>query len=60
MTILEPLTAIVIGEFIFGEHIAGGVLARAGEIVGLAGMTLGVFALARAHPASASRSPAPS
>jgi uncharacterized membrane protein len=60
MTILEPLTAIVIGEFMFGEHIAGGALARTGEIVGLAGMTLGVFALARAHPASAFRSPTPS
>ena len=52
MTILEPLSAIVIGEFMFGEHIAGGALARTGEVVGLAGMTLGVFALARAHPAS--------
>jgi drug/metabolite transporter (DMT)-like permease len=60
MTILEPLAAIVIGEFMFGEHIAGGLPARAGEVVGLAGMTLGVFALARAHPAPACQSATPS
>jgi drug/metabolite transporter (DMT)-like permease len=45
MTILEPLVAIAIGEFMFGEHIAGGALARSGEIVALAGMVFGVFAL---------------
>jgi len=47
ITILEPLVAILIGELMFGEHIAGGGLARTGEVLGLAGMTLGVFVLAR-------------
>jgi drug/metabolite transporter (DMT)-like permease len=49
ITILEPLVAIAIGEFMFGEHIANSGLARTGEILGLAGMTLGVFTLTRAH-----------
>jgi len=52
ITILEPLVAIAIGELMFGEHIAGSALARAGEILGLAGMTIGVFALTRAHSTS--------
>jgi drug/metabolite transporter (DMT)-like permease len=47
ITILEPLVAILIGELMFHEHIAAGGLARTGEILGLAGMTLGVFVLAR-------------
>jgi hypothetical protein len=49
ITILEPLVAIAIGEFMFGEHIANSDLARTGEILGLAGMTLGVFTLTRTH-----------
>lgn len=47
MTVLEPLTAILIGQFLFGEHIASTSGARLGEIVGLALTTVGVFALAR-------------
>jgi len=52
MTIFEPLTAIVIGQFMFDEHIDGSALARLGEVVGLAGMTVGVLMLAgwRAGP----------
>jgi drug/metabolite transporter (DMT)-like permease len=47
ITILEPLVAILIGELMFHEHIAGGVAARGGQILGLVGMTVGVFTLAR-------------
>jgi drug/metabolite transporter (DMT)-like permease len=47
ITILEPLVAILIGELMFHEHIAGGVLARSEEVLGLAGMTIGVLTLAR-------------
>ncbi len=47
MTVLEPLTAILIGQALFGEHIASGAGARTGEVIGLALMTVGVFALAR-------------
>jgi drug/metabolite transporter (DMT)-like permease len=49
ITILEPLVAIAIGEFMFGEHIASSGLARTGELLGLAGMTLGVFTLTRTY-----------
>jgi drug/metabolite transporter (DMT)-like permease len=49
ITILEPLVAILIGELMFHEHIAGGVLARSEEILGLTGMTLGVLTLARSQ-----------
>jgi drug/metabolite transporter (DMT)-like permease len=46
MTILEPLVAIVIGQYMFDEHIAGSALARLGEVAGLGGMTVGVLMLA--------------
>jgi drug/metabolite transporter (DMT)-like permease len=62
MTILEPLVAIVIGQYMFNEHIAGSALARLGEVAGLAGMTIGVLMLAgwRAGPViGAPRRPQP-
>jgi drug/metabolite transporter (DMT)-like permease len=49
MTILEPLVAIAIGQYMFDEHIAGGALARLGEVAGLGGMTVGVLMLAGWH-----------
>ncbi len=45
MTILEPLVAIMIGEFMFGEHIATSFAARLGEIIGLLMMTAGIAIL---------------
>jgi drug/metabolite transporter (DMT)-like permease len=50
ITILEPLVAIAIGELMFSEHIATGALARVGEILGLIGMVIGIFMLARPQP----------
>ena len=47
MTILEPLVAIMIGEFMFGEHIATSFAARLGEIIGLVLMTVGIVLLSR-------------
>jgi hypothetical protein len=49
MTILEPLVAIAIGQLMFGEHVATGALARGGEILGLVGMSFGVFTLTRSQ-----------
>ncbi|HEX2703645.1 MAG TPA: DMT family transporter, partial [Solirubrobacteraceae bacterium] len=56
ITIFEPLVAIAIGELMFGEHIDAGPFARVGELLGLAGMVVGVLALSR-HPPPASRAP---
>jgi drug/metabolite transporter (DMT)-like permease len=47
MTVLEPIVAILIGQFLFGEHIASTAGARIGQILGLVITTVGVFALAR-------------
>jgi drug/metabolite transporter (DMT)-like permease len=52
LTILEPLVAIAIGEFMFGEHVAGGVFERFGELLGLLGMAAGVAILSRRETAS--------
>jgi hypothetical protein len=46
MTVLEPITAIVIGQVLFGEHIASTPAAVVGEVVGLVAVTAGVFGLA--------------
>jgi drug/metabolite transporter (DMT)-like permease len=46
MTVLEPITAIVIGQVLFGEHIASTPAAIFGEAVGLVAVTAGVFGLA--------------
>ena len=40
------ITAIVIGQVLFGEHIASTSAAIFGEVVGLAAVTAGVFGLA--------------
>jgi hypothetical protein len=47
MTVVQPVVAIVIGIFVFGEHIATRGASPAIEILGLAVMVGGVFALAR-------------
>jgi drug/metabolite transporter (DMT)-like permease len=57
MTVLEPLVAILIGQFLFGEHIASASGSRLGEILGLVITTVGVFALAR-HAVEPERVPA--
>jgi hypothetical protein len=46
MTVLEPITAIVIGQVLFGEHIASTPAAILGEVVGLVVVTAGIFGLA--------------
>lgn len=51
LTVLEPIVAIVIGQLLFGEHIASTGGARLGEVVSLAVMVVGVFWLARTAPA---------
>ena len=47
MTVLEPVTAILIGQVLFNEHIASGTVPTIGEILGLVITAGGVFALAR-------------
>lgn len=47
MTVVQPIVAIVIGIFVFGEHIATRGISPLLEVVGLAIMAGGVFALAR-------------
>jgi hypothetical protein len=47
MTVVQPFVAIVIGIFVFGEHIATRGISPLLEVVGLAVMAGGVFALAR-------------
>jgi len=51
LTVAEPITAILIGQFLYSEHIAVGVLATFGEVVGLLLMTAGVIGLAQTVPA---------
>jgi drug/metabolite transporter (DMT)-like permease len=50
LTIAEPTVAILIGQLLFGEHIASSSLAVTGEVVGLIVMALGVIQLARLAP----------
>jgi drug/metabolite transporter (DMT)-like permease len=47
LTVLEPIVAVVIGQTLFGEHIASSALAVTGEVAGLILMTLGVAELGR-------------
>ena len=47
MSVVQPLFAIVIGLALFGEQITSTGLAPLWEVLGLAAMTVGVFALAR-------------
>jgi drug/metabolite transporter (DMT)-like permease len=50
LTIAEPIVAIIIGQALFGEHIASSSLAVTGEVIGLMVMALGVLQLARLSP----------
>lgn len=50
MTVLEPVVAIAIGQIVFGEHLAGGAAAEAGEISSLVVMAAGVWWLAKGVP----------
>ncbi len=45
LTVFQPLVAVVIGLALFGEHVASSGLAPLGEVLGLAMVTSGVFAL---------------
>jgi CBS domain containing-hemolysin-like protein len=47
LIVAQPLVAVTIGIGFFGEHIDTRGLAPAGEVLGLALVTFGVFALAR-------------
>jgi drug/metabolite transporter (DMT)-like permease len=49
-TVLEPIVAILIGQFLFGEHVATAAGAVVGEVLGIGVMTFGVFWLAQAVP----------
>lgn len=62
MTVVNPVVSILLGTLAFGEHVATAPLSLAGEVLGLAALTVGVFALARspaaqgaAHGASPTR-----
>jgi hypothetical protein len=48
-TILDPLSASLLGLFLFGEHIQTGVLELAGEALGLVLLVAGVSALSHSH-----------
>jgi len=48
-TILDPLAAALLGIFLFSEHIQTGILALAGEALGLALLVGGVTALSHSH-----------
>lgn len=49
-TVLEPIVAILIGQLLFGEHIASASGDRIGELAGLAVMAWGVFWLTAGVP----------
>jgi drug/metabolite transporter (DMT)-like permease len=49
-TVLEPIVAILIGQFLFQEHIATSAGSIVGEVVGIVVMVVGVFWLAQAVP----------
>jgi drug/metabolite transporter (DMT)-like permease len=51
LTVTEPLVAILIGQLLFGEHIALGALSVLAETVGLLLMAVGVISLSRSMPA---------
>jgi drug/metabolite transporter (DMT)-like permease len=48
-TILDPLSASMLGLFLFGEHIQAGIADLAGEAAALALVIAGVSALSRSH-----------
>jgi drug/metabolite transporter (DMT)-like permease len=49
-TVLEPIVAILIGQFLFGEHVATAAGAVVGEVLGIIVMVVGVFWLAQPGP----------
>jgi drug/metabolite transporter (DMT)-like permease len=55
ITVLEPVVAIVISQVLFAEHIASDPLDVAGQVLGLAAMTAGVFWLAQVGAPETSR-----
>lgn len=46
-TIADPVTAILLGTFVFSEHLATSPSALAGEVIGLTAVALGVWTLSR-------------
>lgn len=58
-TILDPLAATLLGVFVFSEHIQAGVLALAGEAVGLLLLVAGVTALSHSHLIDGETEPPP-
>jgi hypothetical protein len=58
-TVLEPIIAIVIGLFLFDEHISVAPGARVGEVLGLITMVVGVFWLTNAVTGSPPATPPP-
>ena len=65
-TIVDPLTASLLGVFLFGEHIRTGAAALAGEVLALAVVIAGAAALSRSSliagknaPPSRQHQPAP-
>ncbi len=55
LTVAEPITAILIGQLLFGEQISVTGPAVVGEVAGLTLMTLGVFGLGHTAGADAAR-----
>lgn len=51
MTVANPVVSILLGTLAFGEHVATAPLALAGEVLGLAALSVGVFVLARSPTA---------
>jgi drug/metabolite transporter (DMT)-like permease len=47
LTVVDPVVSIAIGAFAFGEHVASGPFSTVLEVVGMAAVAAGVFALAR-------------
>lgn len=59
LTVLEPIVAILIGQFLFAERIASGAGARTGAGLGLVTMVIGVFWLTGAVSDSPPRPQSP-
>jgi hypothetical protein len=47
LTVLEPVVAVAVAAWAFGEHLAPGLLARSGQLAGLVLLAGGVITLAR-------------
>jgi hypothetical protein len=59
LTVVQPLVAIAIGRFVFGEHIDSHGAAGVGEVLGIVLMVIGVFALAQTRGVADGQSPEP-